>query len=242
MKDSLFFGLGDLYKVGDDALATPGRFGTLQDVSVDFSWNEKELQGQSGFPEAVARGAAKISGKATSGRVNGQLFNELFFDGDIADGRTLIARNEAATPEAATFTVNVANAAKFDTDLGVRNAATGAPYLKVAAGSEAAGAYSVDPATGVYTFSDQTPVLIDYSYADDTGSTLTLNNKLQGPAPTFKLILRDEYEGEQSVMTLFACSSSKLSLPKKNEDFVMPEIDFAARADAAGRVMTWSFA
>ena len=43
-------------------------------------------------------------------------------------------------------------------------------------------------------------------------------------------------------LKLNACTSSKLSLQTKLEDFVIPELDFSCFADATGTVMTWSFA
>src|SRR5208283_697884 len=60
---SLAFGSGVL--IGTTS-AGPLQFGTLQDVSVDFSFSLKSLMGQYQFPVAVARGAGKISGKEKS--------------------------------------------------------------------------------------------------------------------------------------------------------------------------------
>lgn len=58
---------------------TPIKFGTLQSVDLDISYEIKELYGQRNFPEAIARGKGKITGKAKFGRINTNLFNQLFF-------------------------------------------------------------------------------------------------------------------------------------------------------------------
>ena len=58
---------------------TPIQFGTLQGCDLDISYEIKELYGKKNFPEAIARGKGKITGKAKFGRINSNLFNQLFF-------------------------------------------------------------------------------------------------------------------------------------------------------------------
>ena len=72
------FGSGDLYAVPKiDATGaaivnpTPVQFATLQEVSVDYSGDIKELYGEGGFPVDVARGKIKISIKAKSAQIFG---------------------------------------------------------------------------------------------------------------------------------------------------------------------------
>jgi hypothetical protein len=101
------FGSGVLYaRRTDVANSTPRKFATLQDVSVDFKGELKSLNGQYQFPDSVARGKTSISGKAKFGRVNGPVFNELFFGETPTVGCTLAAFKETATvgtsPTAAT--------------------------------------------------------------------------------------------------------------------------------------------
>jgi len=84
------FGAGKLSvtpTVGDDAY-----FGTVQEVSVDFSFSEKELYGEYQFPVDIARTQGKINIKAKAATIDAKLFNDVFFQGAAieAGGRTTI--------------------------------------------------------------------------------------------------------------------------------------------------------
>ncbi len=58
---------------------TPVLFGTMQDVSVDMSFDLKQLYGQSQFPVALGRGKGKIDCKAHIASINGAMLNTIFF-------------------------------------------------------------------------------------------------------------------------------------------------------------------
>ena len=79
-------------------------------------------------------------------------------------------------------------------------------------------------------------LLFTYSYTTTSGNTLSLNNLLMGSQPTFKLVLSEQYQGKTLTLSLNAVVSPKLSLAFKNEDFMIPEFDFQAAADAAGNI------
>ena len=55
-------------------------------------------------------------------------------------------------------------------------------------------------------------------------------------APTFQLVLNEQYQGKTLNLQLNSVLSPKLSLAFKNEDFMIPEFDFQAAADAAGNI------
>lgn len=236
------FGTGNLYAtpVGGGA---PVAFGALQDVSLDISGDTKMLYGQSAFPLDTARGKVKIDGKASTGQVSLALYNSLFFGGTITPGQNLQAFNEAAAvPASAPYQVTVANAATFKTDLGVFFVNTGARLTQVAS-APATGQYTVSNA-GVYTFAAADTgkgVVVNYTYGSaSTGQTLTVSNPLMGSIPTFQLILSGASKGKSNIITLLACTSSKLSLPFKQDDYQITEIDFSAQDNGAGQVLTWS--
>lgn len=93
-----FFGSGVLYGIRNDiAGQTPRRFGTLQDVSIDFDGDIKELFGQFTFPVDTARGKTKITGKAKFATISGELYNDLFFGQTLVTGQLTFAYNEMAT-------------------------------------------------------------------------------------------------------------------------------------------------
>jgi hypothetical protein len=244
------FGTGALFAVrGDVANSTPVKFGALQEASVEFSASSKELYGQYQFPLAVARGKAKITGKAKFGQIQGRAFFDLFFGQSPSTGQTTLANAEAqSVPASSPYTVQVTNHATYVGDLGVIYAATGLPLVQVAS-APAQGQYAVAPSTGTYTFAAAdagAAILVSYQYTvSGTGQQFTLANPLLGVQPSFQIVLETSYQSptglKKADLTLFNCVSSKLSMDAKQEDFTIPEMDFEAFANSAGNVFTWSF-
>lgn len=236
------FGSGVLIGTRTDlAVPTPRMFGILQEASVEFSFSNKQLMGQYQFPVATARGAGKISGKAKFANINADMLNDLFFQSTTAANEKRIAVNEAGTPT--TNTLTVANSATFLSDQGVYNTITGRFMTRVASGPTT-GQYSVS--AGVYTFAaadSNPPVLVTYEYSFTTtvGKILTIGNPLLGIHPTFSLLLAQTYNGRQMNLKLNACTSSKLSLATKLEDFLIPDFDFEAYADVSNTIGQISF-
>ncbi|MGH6838727.1 MAG: hypothetical protein ACREDT_07980 [Methylocella sp.] len=243
------FGSGVLLGTRTDiANATPLNFGLVQEVTIDESATIKELTGQFQRPVAIARGTIKTTGKAKVARISGIAFASLYYGFVPAVGQVATSLAEGPTPIPTTpFTITVANSATFIDDAGVINAATGLPMALVASGP-AAGQYSVNLGTGVYTFSSAdnvsgVKVLISYTYnIAAAGQKFTISNQLLGTTPTFKAKFYTTFQGQAISLQLNNCTSNKLSFHTKLEDFIMPEFDFSCFADAAGNVMTWSFA
>lgn len=232
------FGTGQLFAtpVGGGA---PLRFGALQDVSVDFNGDIKELYGQYQFALDVARGKTKIEWKASSGNIDVNAFNTVFFGQTVTTGNELLqVFNEAGTVPATPFQLTAVHGATFVQDLGVYDATTGLPLKQVASGP-ATGQYSVSVA-GVYTFAaaDTTKqVLLNYLWTSaSTGGSLAIGNQLMGVTPRFQLILSQTYEGSTFSLILYSNVANKLSLPIKQEDYMMADISGQAFADAANRV------
>lgn len=223
---------------------TPMQFGTLQEVTLEITADSKELKGRNQAPDDVARAAMKISLKAKFAKFNGKLVNDIFFGGTISVGQMKIALDEAQDiPGAVTYTVTVDNApvnpATIE-DLGVRYAATGKQMTKVAA-NPAVGEYTVDEATGIYTFAaadKSVKVLITYMWKDaTTGITTKVTNQLMGYAPKFSAFLMQQYGGNQSNAKVFRLTATKLSRPTKVDDYTLPDFEASASADDAGNVI-----
>lgn len=234
------FGTGQLFALPDGG-GNPLRLGALQDVSVEFSADIKVLHGQSQFPLAVARGKSKVEGKIGTANIDVMSFNEIYFGqkAGIASGTTRQAFAEAgAVPAAAPYEVTVANASTFSFDLGVMNAATGAPLKQVTGSAPATGEYSV--VDGVYTFNAaqaNAALVFNYMYKDATnGGTVELTNQLMGLAPYFMLTASQQFDGKIFTICLYKATSEKLSLPLKQDDFLVPEISFQAQANDAGSI------
>ena len=247
------FGAGAMYGTPltdyqGNALAnpTPVLFGVLQDVSVDISADVKELFGQNQFAEAIGRGKAKITGKAKFARVNGLMINSLFF-GQTATSSIVANYNDVTGTVIPTtpFQITIAppNAGVFAADLGVRNNA-GNPMVRVAS-APVTGQYSFVQATGVYTFAAADVgllVFISYQYTGTStvAKTSVVSNVAMGAAPTFQVDLSDGYLGNGLTLTLYKCLATKLSFATKQDDFMIPELDFSAFSNGAGQVLKWA--
>lgn len=239
------FGSGVLMGFRNDiANSTPINFGLVQEVSLDLGFDVKELYGQYQFPVAIARGKAKFTGKSKMAKISGLAFGNLFFGITPVAGQIATAFAEAGAVPGTPYQITVANAANYVDDLGVVNAATGIPLVKVASGPTT-GQYSVNTATGVYTFAAADTllaVLINYTYTiASTGQKITVVNSLLGTTPTFQAQLFTTFQGLAMNVKLPLCTSSKLTNATKLDDFVMPDLEWSVQADAAGNVGYWSF-
>jgi len=241
------FGSGYLFGTRTDvANSTPQLFGTLQDVSVEFSSTSKQLFGQRQFAELVARGQGKIQCKAKMGQMSANMFNSLYFGGTVAAGQTALAISEAGTVGTSPYTVTVANSTTWARDEGVFYVSSGLP-LQLVASAPTQGQYTV--AAGVYTFAAAdtgAAVLISYAYTvAATGQTLSLVNPQVGTNPVFSVDLYTHATtpsgAKYAVLHLYACVASKLSLATKIEDFMVPEFDFEAFMGTNSKVFDWSF-
>jgi hypothetical protein len=237
------FGSGVLIGTRTDVPnATPINFGLLQEVSIDESASTKSLMGQFQRPIAIARGSVKTTGKAKVARISGIAFSSLYYGVTPAAGQVATSFAEAWAIPATPYEATVTNAATFVDDAGVTYAATGLP-LTLVASSPMQGQYAV--ADGVYTFSSADSgkgVLISYTYGvSAAGQKFAIANQLMGTTPTFKAKFYTSFQGLPVSLQLNNCVSSKFGFGTKLEDFVLPEFDFEAFADAANNVMTWSF-
>jgi hypothetical protein len=232
------FGSGNLIGLMNDALRTPVEFATLQDVSMDISFDSKELYGSNQFPIVVARSKGKIELKASYAQIRANAFG-LLLPCSVATGQRLFARKAAPIPSA-TPEITVEHGTEFLADYGVddiTDPTKAIPLTKVAS-TPSAGSYMVDPETGKYTFAAADAgkkVSIRYMYSDaTTGKTITMVNEVMGTAPKFQALLSTSLDGVQVNVELFACVSKKLGMSFKQEDFMIPDFDFSAFATADG--------
>lgn len=241
------FGAGVLFgrKTGAGVVATPVRFGALQNVNVDITATTKTLFGSNQYPLAIGRGVANINCKAQFGQFNAQALNDLFFGEEtgVTTGQRVTAVGEAKTVTA--NVVNVTNNTTFFADLGVILASTGDVYTRVTAAPVGL-QYTCNESTGNYGFNSSqngVAVKVSYEYTDAAnGKTLTINNQLLGVAPTFMVVLTNTFQGKRFNLQLNQCVSNKLTIPTSLEDFWMPEFDFQAMSDSADIVGTLSLA
>lgn len=221
---------------------TPVRFGVAQEISIDIDFSTKELYGTLQFPVAIGRGTAKISGNIKNAQVNGRAWASLFFGQSYNTGifsdylDTVGELIPASSPY--TITPTVPGSGTWVADLGVLD--TNGNPLQVVAASPATGQYTV--AAGVYTFAaadEGKKVFINYQYTGTSTSAPDLNITSQplGYTPTFALDVYLPYYGNSVTAHLYNVVASKLAIQTKLDDFVIPQMDYTAFADAQNRVM-----
>lgn len=226
---------------------TPVEFGVLQDVSVDFGFDSKELYGQNQFPVDIARSKGKISCKAKAARINGAFLNSIFFGGSVTTGSLEAVSTSVSgslVPLATPFTITVTppNSGTFMTDLGLTDG-RGRPLTRVAS-APATGQYAVDNA-GVYTFAaaDAGAVVFPafrYSAAIPSAKKSIVYNQKMGAAPSFAIDLQMEYQGNLLTLNFGKCISNKLSFATKQDDYTIPDFEFQPFQDDTGKVFTWA--
>lgn len=244
--ESIIFGAGRLMAIPtiDSAGAavtnpTPVQIGTLQDVAVDLSFENKMLYGNKQFPVAVGRGKGKIGFKAKTGVIDGKVLGSLLFGITSSAAKKAAVVDFAATVPTTPFQVTIAppGGGTFVADLGVYNATTGTQLTRVAS-APATGQYSL--AGAVYTFAAADTglaALFNYEYsAASGGETFAITNQLMGYAPAFSTLMYAPFQGKILVLKLNQCISSKFNLPFKNDDFTIPDFDADAFADTAGNI------
>jgi hypothetical protein len=227
---NLQFGTGVLFGVPNAgnlaANPTPYKFGVLQEVSVEFKADLKKLYGQKQFSIARARGKMDVTAKGKFATVDPNLLNQLYFGQTQEAGMVIMAADEEVTGSSAT----VANSAGFQTDYGVIDKSTGQQLTKVTSGP-GAGEYS--ESGGSYSFGVSGTYAVSYTYSDSTrGTTITLSNQLMGYAPEFRALLTNEFRTKLFGLELFSCTMGSITIPTKQEDFWISDINFDAGVDA----------
>jgi len=248
------FGTGRIYAVNNGtgkvptspATIQPAQFLSLQEATVEEAVTLKELPSSYEFPDSVANGERKMTGKITFGRVDLLLLNEIVWgENSFAAGGTLVQGSEAGAVGAATpYTYSATNAATFIADLGVYYVATGKQLTSLGAtGTPTTGEYTV--AAGVYTFAAADgglAILVNYTYTSLTaGSSVTVNTQIMGMAarPSFGLYLSMPSDGANSDLIIFNARAAKLNRPFKYNDYLKVELDWEAYPGANGAVYQW---
>lgn len=247
-------GLGNVYAKSNGgnqtSNPTPQYFGSAQSCDVEIDIKFVDLKGQLGFPDDVGTTDRTLKGKIVFGKIEmGTLNNLLLGDTQLAGVKRIAAKEQQSIP-GTPYQVTVTNAANFynpagaaDGDLGVLMATpaagstlvSGQAFTRVAS-SPAVGQYSVNPATGVYTFAaldTLAVVLISYAWSDSThGTTQQIGNQTIGFGPTCDLWLSMPYQNTGNGLHIPAVRFGKLSLPFKRDNYTLQTLDWEAYASS----------
>jgi hypothetical protein len=243
-------GIGVATPFGANAPAnpTPIQFPIAQDLSIDISADKAELYGADQYPYGIARTKAKIDIKAKIGSIYAQLLSDLFFGSTYVVGQTLFATNEQVTVSIS-GSGTVLHASGGIQDAGVINAATGQQYTRDIAAPTLAGHYEVTVGTGTYAFFTSDPIctapnniaLITYAYTSSTaGKTANVTNKPMGAMPQFDFKYMNNQFGSNLYLQFYRAICNKLTLPNKNTEFEMPDMDMSCFAQNNGQVFVLS--
>jgi hypothetical protein len=228
------------------AVPTPVLLGTLQDISIDFSGDLKELYGQQQAPVALARGKMKITGKAKWAQASMAVVGSLFFGQPITSGiysevYDVTGSVIPATPF--TITPTVPGTGTWVTDLGVRD--TSGNNMTRVASAPTTGQYSVTAGAYLFATADTgKTVFISFQYTatSTVAKSSLINNLPMGYTPTFRCDFFNSLNGQAETMTLYSCVANKFSMSTKIDDFLSQELDFGAFADGAGRIVNLGYA
>lgn len=103
------FAVGALLGPRQDQPGEAVRFGIVQNVSVDFATDVKDLIGQNRHPTMHAQAKTKVDIKAGFASISARLFNELFFGASLAS--TTITIGNMRMGEGPLFALMLANSA-----------------------------------------------------------------------------------------------------------------------------------
>jgi hypothetical protein len=242
----VIFGIGALWGTRNDITGVgPDQFAILQDNSIDFQFEVKELYSQLGYPVDIARGKGKITGKAKMARVFAALYADLFFGASVATGEDNVSENETYT--LAATTLGVTHASTYVADLGVYYNATGNLRFSYVTGAPSAVGTYTTGTNGVYTFYTGdvgSSIAISYVFTDTSGKTITITNQFMGYTPTFigTFYQNRSTQGGSGQLTLRLneCVSSHLTIPSRIDDYAMQDFDFQAFSSGNGNIGTIS--
>lgn len=168
--------------------------------------------------------------------------------GGIVDYGFTYALSSASAAAATIQSTLPSGGVAITADLGVfnvTNSLVAVPMVPVSsAGAVAQGKYYLNKTTGLYTFSTADAgqsVQWLFQYSLTTGNTVTVTNQPMGLSPTFSVYCFTGQPGGnvgQLAQKYNKCTSTKIGMNAKNDDYLIPDFEFSAFSDAAGNVFT----
>lgn len=220
---------------------SPIQFGILQEVTVDESYEAKELYGANSFPVDVGRGKGKITLKAKAANISAELVNAFMYGQTLVTGfETIYNDLTGAVIPATPFTITptVPASGTWAYDLGVQDS-NGIPYMRVAS-SPTTGQYSVTAGAYLFAAADTgKTVFINYKYTASTPASarkITVQNLPMGTAPFFQVDLAAKKNGNVYTVKFPKAMSTKIARTFKNDDYTIPEIEIVCFADQLGNI------
>lgn len=248
-KPSKIFGAGAFYGISNVTNPATTAFDTLQDYSLSFKRDTKSLFGEDQFADDVCAGPATVTGKVTTGSLNGRIFSDLVCGVANTDYMDQVAKKELGTVNGSSQ-IHVQNHGTevFLQDLGVIDPTTNLPLVNVAIGAVTKRSHYSVTGAGIYTFQSSRQgdkMAITYRWQLNpagNGTKLNIKNQPMGKIGDFTTVAALNWAEEQNVFTLNSCLSSDIEVGTKQGDYGKPTFNFMASVDDYGNLGTFSFA
>lgn len=227
------FGVGELYLTTN---ATPGQsiyVGGLQELALKITRTTKGFKGAYLFDLLKAITGAEAVLTAKYGAFKPTLIASVL-GGTVAAGYRALVKDELMGAAALTYAVAHPTGMQ---DKGACDA-TGTPLTRVAS-APAAGQYSVVEATGVYTFASSAVYSVSYTWDASTtlGQKVDIVNSLMA-APTSWYQIDAFNPAEKTGFVFNKALPKSLNLPRKNDDFLVEDLEFDLIPDSTGKLGT----
>lgn len=147
----------------------------------------------------------------------------------LINATATITAKYTATKTDTTFTLTENSAGGGNTPGTITVTGTGVISSGTATESAAGGTLHIQFATA----DEGVAVQYQYDYTVSTGKTVEIKNAMMGTSPVFEAEFYAALDGVPLTIVLNNCTSEKLTLNFKNEDFTIPDFSFSAFADAA---------
>lgn len=187
----------------------------------------------------VAGDTVAVEGETFTAVASTPSTNEFEVGSTFADSITNLVALINATPSINTIYTCTATATTFTlTENSAGGGNTPAVITVVGTGVIASGtATSSTPGTTlsiVFATADEgLAVQYQYDYTVPTGKSVEIKNAMMGTAPVFEAEFYAALDGNPITVVLNNCTSEKLTMNFKNEDFTIPDFSFSAFSDAA---------
>ena len=214
------FGSGALWARFDDGSYL--EFGTQQEVSLDFSFDKKELYGRNQFPVKIARAKGKVDGKAKYANITAEALN-LVLNGNITNGELKVAEPLNVTvPNNGEVVIDLPTGSALNNVLTVYNVdgETKVPMKEVDTTPTVSGTYFVDDGAAAVAGSRTYTLTTNFAASD----TVVVEGQ------TFTAVASSPSTGEFEVGSTIADSITNLvalinATPAINTKFTKPSCD-----------------
>ena len=147
----------------------------------------------------------------------------------IINNDASINANYTATNTATTFTLTENSAGGGHTPSTITVTGTGVITSGTATTSQAGTGVTIQFATA----DEGLAVQYQFDYTVATGKSVEIRNAMMGTAPVFEAEFYAALDGVPLTIVLNNCTSEKLTMNFKNEDFTIPDFSFSAFSDAS---------